>query len=514
MADEGNTFVVNPLPEYEKRVEQPSTESTSGSSTSVLSPRQEEVETHRDLNLADAEATAHKERGLKDKQSKIQGEHDQAMYAEAGRQATLDQQATDKANGDIAAAKARIEQRQKVLDNTHPSGWFHHGDTWGNALRGLGLALATVGDATQKSAAARIGQVSHVNTVGEIIDHDLKLQEQHIAGLKDSVVQAHTGLADANEARQQMLADRKQAAASAYDRLIKLAAARMSALGMDNNQINESKEVQALREKRNDKLAEVVAPTANKIEKHFTQHGAKVEEVNRQPTPQTGPKEAQAKLADLSAGMLEELNTIKSQPPLTQDELNSIQDNQIASNAADTATGPLGVIGGKVGRAVGITPRTKYEGLKPNAQKSANAWDSLVELRARQLTGAGMPEQEAIREARTLGYSPGDSPQVMQQKITRLEDAAKRGIKLSGQGGAMVTPPAGGNAAAPPAPNMSVAPTEPPPFVPQTPAEVTANAKPGTPKLQAIQLLKSGKVSSGLRDLTMRKFGITQEDLR
>jgi hypothetical protein len=96
---------------------------------------------------------------------------------------------------------------------------------------------------------------------------------------------------------------------------------------------------------------------------------------------------------------------------------------------------------------------------------------------------------------------------MMQQKIQRLKDAAERSIGLSGQAGPIVSRQGQATAPAP-------APTQPPPFVPQTPAQTTKNAQPGTDKLQAIQLLKTGKISAGLAPTLKKRFGITDEDLR
>jgi hypothetical protein len=47
-----------------------------------------------------------------------------------------------------------------------------------------------------------------MDVLQDLINQDLARGEHDIARLKDSVVMAHTGLQDANEARSQMLADR------------------------------------------------------------------------------------------------------------------------------------------------------------------------------------------------------------------------------------------------------------------------------------------------------------------
>jgi hypothetical protein len=520
MGDEAPTYIGVPLPEYEKRTEAPSTETTGGTSTTVLSPRQESVEAQRDLNLADAEATKKKELDLRNKESEIERQKNQGLYEESARQATLDQQASDKANADIAAAKARIEQRQKVLDNTHPSGWFHQGDTWGNALRALGLAMATVGDSAQKSAAAQLGQVSHVNTVGEIIDHDLNLQKEHIAQLKDSVVQAHTGLKDANEAREQMLADRKQAAASAYDRLIKLAAARMAALGKDNNEIANSQEIQTLRDKRNKEMAEVVAPTAKKIESHFTKRGEQVATTERAQQPKVG--QTPATLTDTMGG---------PDFPIDQSRTDLRQHNAAVANLPNIngAIKILDSVQGKTANGEQHEPEwMKYIGVDDaKAQAGLNAQMS----RFRSAYAASKKESVGEVNAEHLADAIPDPPsdfssktawQAWQQKIaeTRQEmlDMRSEHLALAGVPPAEIAKDRAGTRKAAPA-IQPPAPTQPPPFVPAasspSPADVTKHAPAATPKLRAIKLIKSGDPSiAGAVDALKRKYGITAEDLR
>jgi hypothetical protein len=519
MAEGDPTYIGVPLPEYEKRVEAPQTETSGGTTTTVLSPEQREVETHRDLNLADSEATAKRELELKNKQSDVQAGHDLAMYNEAAHQATLDAEDTGKANTDIAAAKARIEQRQKVLDNTHPSGWFHHGDTWGNVLRGLGLGLATIGDAAQKSAAVSLGQAApHINTVGDIIDRDLKQQEDHIAQLKDSVVQAHTGLKDANEAREQMLADRKQAAATAYDRLIKLAAARMSALGKDNNEITNSKEIQALREKRNAEMAAVVAPTAKKVESHFANKGQQVSETFR--SAQGKPGQTPGVLTDTMGG---------PDFPIDPNRTDMRQHNAAVANLPNIngAIKILDSVTGKTANGEQHAPEwMKYLG-SDDAKAQAGLNGQMTRFRS--AYAASKKESVGEANAKELADAIPDPPSFVAPKQawdawrskieeTRHEmmDMRKEHLALAGVPPAEIEKDSAGTRGKPPAPAAPApAPTQPPPFVPQkSPAEITATAQPGTPKLQAIQLLRSGKVSPGLRDLTMKKFGISQEDLR
>jgi uncharacterized protein YjiS (DUF1127 family) len=103
----------------------------------------------------------------------------------------------------------------------------------------------------------------------------------------------------------------------------------------------------------------------------------------------------------------------------------------------------------------------------------------------------------------------------MQSLRKEMQDMRQEHLALAGVPPAEIEKDSAGTRGKPPAP-AAPAPTQPPPFVPQaTPAEVTKNAQPGTPKLQAIQLIKSRDPSiAGAVEALKKKFNITEQDLR
>lgn len=504
----GTVPLIPPLPEYERQTDSSDTSARGGGAErKVMSPEQQKALAGLDQSTADQIAGTDEVRKHKEAENAVTSDLADQQAKAARQQELLTNQAIDAGAKTLEAARTRAREAEAKHDAAPAPKFFRDGDTWGNALRGLGLALGSAGDAMQRAAAIRVGAPApSLHTVEGIIESDLNLQKDHLQRLSDAAVRARTGIADATEARRQMLADIDLRGASVYKRLEAVAKARLAALGMKAPEIEQHQAVLALKAARAQKQADYVAPTWESIHSTWEKtHKSGVEETNRVPTAAgKGPTESQAKTADLSAGMLNELKTIESLPPLSQDALAKVQSNELASNAADSATGVTGVIGAKLGRAVGVIPKTKYDGLSPEQQKSMNAWDSLVELRARQLTGAGMPNSEAIREARTLGYSPGDSPDVMQQKIARLKESAQRGMTLSGPAGAQLqqggSEPSGVHAPAPAGSTPAPA-TEPPPF------------KPETPRQQMIRLLKLNPNRPGAAQVIQR-WNITPEELR
>lgn len=505
----GAVPLIPPLPEYERQTDASDSRARGGGAErKVMSPEQTAALAGLDQSTADQIAGSDEVRKHKEAENAITSDMADQQAKAAGQRALLTESAIDQGAKIRDAAIARAKDAQAKYDAAPPAKFFRDGDTWGNALRGVALMLSGAGDAMQKAAAIRTGHAAPA-THGwqDLIESDLNEQKAHLQRLSDNVVTARTGISDATEARRQMLSDIDLRGEAVYKRLEAVAKARLAALGMKAPEIEQHQAVLALKAARAQKQADYVAPAWESIHSTWENtHKSGVEETHRVPTATgKGPTESQAKTADLSAGMLNELKTIESLPPLSQDALAKVQSNELSSNAADSATGLTGVVGAKIGRAVGIIPKTKYDGLSPESQRSMNAWDSLVELRARQLTGAGMPNSEAIREARTLGYSPGDSTEVMQQKIARLKESATRGMTLSGPAGQQLqqggsepggshTPAAAGSTPAPA--------TEPPPF----------KAEP-SPRDKVIELLKADPNRPGAAQV-MKRFNITPEELR
>ena len=181
---------------------------------------------------------------------------------------------TEKAYADtqkmIDEGRARASVAQQRLDSQPPPSYFHHGDTWGNALRGFGLALGAIGDAKVTNAAVRTGHAPPtLDTVGGIISADMEKQKAAIAEMKDRVVMARTGIDDAFKARQQMMQDVSLREAAAYAQLERIGRARLAATGMAQPDIDAHEAIAALHEKRAAAHADYVKPLYDTISKHI-----------------------------------------------------------------------------------------------------------------------------------------------------------------------------------------------------------------------------------------------------
>jgi hypothetical protein len=163
--------------------------------------------------------------------------------------------------------------------------------------------------------------------------------------------------------------------------------------------------------------------------------GRKVQTVEGKQPGRTGPSESEAKLGLLGKSMKDELAAIRKAAPLTSDDMDTLQSDSLRSESADKTSEAGGQIAGAavgVARKWGAAPRSRYSSLAADKQTTANAWDNAIEKYARMLTGAGMPAEEARRMARQNGPMAGDTPQMVESKLQRLEREAERMVNLSG----------------------------------------------------------------------------------
>lgn len=152
------------------------------------------------------------------------------------------------------------------------------------------------------------------------------------------------------------------------------------------------------------------------------------------PSASKGPTESESKLALYSKQMQRDLDIIQKNPALTQSVLERVQSQKATADSADRSAGGgiVNAISVGAARKVGLIPRNKLEGLKPEEQKVFNAWEDATENFVRMKTGAGMPAEEAREAAFKNIPQPGDSKAVAAQKYQRLREAANEMATLGG----------------------------------------------------------------------------------
>ncbi len=167
--------------------------------------------------------------------------------------------------------KNRLAESMKKFDAA-PAPKLFADKTTPEKIRGaLGLVLAGIGDAMGKAAAVRVGQsTAGWDSVSKIIDMDLTRQRENIKKLDDNVVMARTGVKNAQDARDLLLAQVDQRGAVAFKRVELMAQARLAAQGKDAAGIKTSLDELGWQEKGNERKLASVSPLINHVTQGFS----------------------------------------------------------------------------------------------------------------------------------------------------------------------------------------------------------------------------------------------------
>lgn len=359
-------------------------------------------------------------------------------------------QIQEQGNARIEAARARAAQVEERFQKAEVRDFFADKGTGSKVLAAIAVGLGAIGSALAKGPNHALQIVQHT------IDADLARQRANIDKMKDNVLFARTGIRDAEEAKEQLLADATARSAAELDVSAKKWAEMKARLGAPMEEVLADKNIATLRAAAAERRIQALEPLTKRVS---TTTERTIAQMDAGAVPFGKFTADQAKSALLAGQMLGELETLKKSPQLSPKALESLQANALRAESADTtaAKGIGGSLAVSGARALGLVPKSKYEGLNAGEQRTANAWDNLTEKYARLLTGAGMSEGEARRMALQNAPHAGDTPAVIQQKLDRLATAAQQMLSTSGGAGALVTRAGGqhapqGPVAAPAAP--------------------------------------------------------------
>lgn len=289
MADDQNPqipFLVPPLPELETHATTTSSSTTGGS--------------------ADHAQEAPERAAVRAGIDQLAGEHTDALNAKlvhdqaaAGidadyKKAQLEQFDANQAAHDKAVAatqpgidewKTRLRDSMAKYDAAPAPALFADKTTPEKIKGGLALMLAGIGDAMGTAAMVRTHQgQGDFNAVSRIIEADLTRQRESIQKLSDRIVQAKTGLADAQAARQQLLAEVDQRGATAFKRVDLMAASRLASAGKDMPAIQATLDNLGWKQKALELKEQSVSPLVDHITTKYDQtRGKNDETINRSP---------------------------------------------------------------------------------------------------------------------------------------------------------------------------------------------------------------------------------------
>lgn len=468
--------IVPPLPEHERRTEDTDASVSRTESERKLTPEQIDAQERQDTLLHTQTLLSDQERAQRQREVDAgadiaKQQADQAASVEKQRQAALD--ASQKS---IDEHRQRIEAAQAKLDATPSPKFFQDGETWHNAMRAAGAGLAGVGDALVTGAALRAGHgPPSIDTVSTIIERDLNSQRERIARLKDNVVMAHTGLADANQARQQMLSDVDLKAASAYDRLAKIGAARLAALKQSTPDIEQNKEILALIGKREEARQKALEPLHQTIEKHFEPAKHSEGQTFRDAAADAAAKSRPAGSEDVvhvnqldnDVKKIDAMMGVLKAHPEAWDE---VRDNDLKWRQRE---GLRGSTLGKVGQGVGLVNVAPEQGLSTAEAKLVHQGNSQVTMGLAKGYGGVVTEHD-VENSKSEQANMALSAQEKLAQLSALRDRLVANRENFIRNRHVADPDASPATPATPPPTTPApasatspsAPTQPPPFAP------------------------------------------------
>jgi hypothetical protein len=279
--------IVPPLPLKEERT------TIHGLEGSTLAPEQlQNIAEQRAVEQEQANVVA-RETEHRQKIADVETALETERADEMGRQAAARAKVEAQANSDVDSWKKNLNEAYTAAIRAPAPSLFRGGaSTSENVLRAFGMFMIGASDAVMNSIAVQQGRAPGSNQLHDFIAADLATQRDNIQHLNDRVVMARTGVKDANEAREQMLAQVDARGAAVYKRLEALARARLSGMKVPTIQIEGDKRIQELAAEGVKYRQSSVAPLTRKWEQPTK------EIINREPTdvkpPQPGSADVEA----------------------------------------------------------------------------------------------------------------------------------------------------------------------------------------------------------------------------
>lgn len=480
-------YPIMPAPAPYERRETNAGEKTGKDQTSTtLSEEQKTAFAASDAVAAQEEAQIRKEQAGKDKiaDAEAQGAADQARIAkwEADQLNSPAAQAARKQVEDIRLHTADQEAR---FDRTPAPALFADRKGWDKVKLAVAMGLGGLSEGMIAAAHLRLGMAApQQHTVDGIIERDIQRQIANIDKIKDSVAMARTGLKNATDAKAALRADVELRGKSMYKNAEMLMRGRLVALKKDQNAIESDGRIIEVRNRQAEKKLNYVQTHSDIIKNTFDSAQRTVDVINRvpAPSPENRAGAVPGAQAALARQVIDEVANLRTRPDLSENALQSLQSQGLRSEAADESiqSGPIRGLPASIGRAVGLVPKSRYEGLSVEERKTAASMDSMVQALTHVMTGAGATLSEATKKANTFGFVPGETAATIQDKLTRAEQLAQKFTEPGRRpADAPAAPSAPAPAPAPPAPprGRSVGGSAPPPRrAPATRADLARQA--------------------------------------
>lgn len=411
--------------------------STATTSTSKsIGTKAEKAATEERVKAIQAEAEASRKVAAAEAEKlriEAEGEDEKTTIIAAQRAKQLAQdEAADKK---IAALESDFEARKNDYAKAKPTEYLNGGG--GNKLMAaIGVALG------QYASALGGGPNVALQIVNKQIDDHRAKEADRIARMKDDVVMARTGIADAKEARAALWRDNDaKAAAAAEDTLQKYSARKLRA-GADAESLKGDKfaagildKIGAIKEEA--AIRDRTQVNSSKTSNSVTQDKGMVPQIGGVSGSLAGqvaslPLDNQQRdAASRTLTMLDDLAIIKGGKPLSPESLASAKGTEATSRVIEGL--PL------VGKAIdaglkktGLRSGNPLEDMTPEEQRVHTAWTRMNATIRSIYSGSGFGIQEAEEYARMITPQLGDDPATIKLKAARAEEFIRNNAVKAG----------------------------------------------------------------------------------
>lgn len=348
--------------------------------------------------------------------------------------------------------EAEVAKRQGVLDaeaERYKSMGFK--DFWSRATIGGKEGTVTgarILGAISMALGAAGASLAHtpnfaMDMIDKAIDRDYQMQRDSIMKQKDVVTEARMGVEGARQAKADALLKLKNWEASAHAQAAAQVMVMQAKMGVPTAEADKNALVLDQRQKSFDKLQELskgVATlaniTADTTLKRAEAQKARAEAAAKGTEGQDDKGRAagkQIELATMASQMHDDAKVLLKTGFPTPATLQTLQNNETALKAVSESHGVKGVIGTMAGRATGIVPKNRMEGIPDDQQRAVNSWDLLSKKAATVLSGQGHQNVESTMAM--MMPKAGDTPDLIRQKFDNLMHIADNAQVLSGKYG-------------------------------------------------------------------------------
>lgn len=361
-----------------------------------------------------------------------QAEEIRVREEHAARQQVIQQQ-TD---AEVARKQGELDDESKKYKSMSFKDFWSDKSTGARVLGAISIGLGAAG------AALTGGQNTALAIIDKAIDRNYQMQRDAIMKQKDIVTEARMGVEGARQAKADKLLQLENWRKNAYEITEAKTKALMDKAGVPAAEANASGLLAGVHEKALeskmalDKGIAQVAEIKSATAKNYAEIGKIKADTGKEKDSAGRAAGHFADMAIYGTGVKDALHDATASglsPAQMSAAMRKVQDNETSLKGVEDAHGVKGILGAKLGRATGLIPRSRLDGLTEQEQRFVNGLDIAAKKTATIIAGQGHANAHEMMESFKVG--PNDSPKLIAQKLQEMNGFADKAIAASGKFG-------------------------------------------------------------------------------